>query len=123
MGEIKHSSPNCACGFNTAGDQYTDPTCDPTAPPEGRVVPAPRPERPQVRLFLGDGAAASVEVNGVNVANAVMSLDLHAQPLDRELTLHVRVDEVVVDGESAVVVPQETHDALVALGWTPPEEA
>lgn len=120
MGVVKHRSPNCACGFNTAGDEYIDPTCDPTAPPEGRVVPAPRP---QVRLLLGSDGAAAVEVNGVNVANAVRSLNLHARPREQELTLHLHVDETVVDGEATVVVPQATRDALVALGWTPPEEA
>lgn len=74
-----------------------------------------------VRLALGSEKQV-VEVDGVNIAHTVGSVELRADgnPANRRLVLDLLVHEVVVDGEMKVVVPTATHEALAGLGWTPP---
>lgn len=77
----------------------------------------------KVRLRLpASGRGAEVEVDGHQVASAVVSvgLDVEAGEMPR-LNLSLRLQEVEVEGDMAVVVSESTHSALIALGWTPPE--
>jgi hypothetical protein len=77
-----------------------------------------------VRLNLGGSAGSVVEVNGVNYANSVAGVDVQASGWGPpKVSLSLVTHEVVVDGEAKVTVPDETHAALVALGWTPPPAA
>lgn len=97
-----------------------------TTPRESPLNPAPsKPDRDNrtVRIRLGDDRA-QVEVGGRNITNAVTSLRLDAGAVaggeEKTLTLDLRVERVDVEGTPTIRLPQATHDALVALGWTPP---
>lgn len=79
-------------------------------------------DMPNVHIDL-KGRGGVIEVDGHNVTNATLGLALKADGSGRrELTLNLLVHETAVDGEMKVNVPQETAEALVALGWTPPAE-
>lgn len=63
-----------------------------------------------------------IVLDGTDVSTGAAGITLHAKP-GHVPTL--TVDVVLLDGagisaEADVVVPAETHDTLVALGWTPP---
>lgn len=70
-----------------------------------------------------NGKYGSIELDGKQVPN-VRGFELSAEaghpPL---LTLDVRLETTLVDGEMCVTVPAKTYDALVQLGWTPPPVA
>lgn len=73
-----------------------------------------------VRLSL-DGARNMVEVNGTDITNGILAVDVHTEGMDvPRVTLSLLTGEVEIDGEVRVTVPEKTHAALVALGWTPP---
>ncbi|OUC99330.1 hypothetical protein [Streptosporangium minutum] len=68
--------------------------------------------------FLG----STVEVDGQKLTG-IRALDLHTAVNELPtITLDLIIREVDVDGEAIVTVPDKTHAALVALGWTPPAE-
>lgn len=75
-----------------------------------------------VRLDLNSGKRAGVvEVNGTNLANAVTAVAVTAGAMDTPVvSLTLLTHEVMVDGGARVTIPEETHAALVVLGWTPP---
>lgn len=81
---------------------------------------------PAVRVVLpvpGSGERAAVEINGVDVANCVLGLDLTADGQgNRVLTLRLPFDELKLEHCTKLSVPEWTHPVLVALGWTPPVE-
>ena len=60
-----------------------------------------------------------VLVDGHDVSHATRSITLTPREATLELDL-VHFDGTTVDGEATLRVPPATHDALVALGWTPP---
>ncbi|MER7363587.1 hypothetical protein [Nonomuraea wenchangensis] len=75
------------------------------------------------RLHLTPGFLGSeIEINGVRIPH-VRNVHLDAEPHNLPaLTLDFVLREVEVDGEMVVTVPEKTHAALVALGWTPPAD-
>lgn len=65
----------------------------------------------------------TVLVDGVDVSRALAGISVEASAdKPHVVTLRLSVDRVDVTGEATAVVPRETRDALVALGWTPPAE-
>lgn len=63
----------------------------------------------------------TVEVDGHDVTRGVQGLTLTAKAGHRPtLTLDMLVNEVELDGETTVTVPEQTAQALTALGWTAP---
>jgi hypothetical protein len=68
---------------------------------------------------------ARIEVNGHDISNAVSGMDLRLRPGEiPELNLDLRVLDVssVDSAEVEVFIPSQVHDALVKLGWSPPQE-
>lgn len=66
---------------------------------------------------------SEVIVDGYDVAHGLRSLTLCAgasEPEVPQLELNLVLAEVDVGGEVTVIVPPGTHEALVALGWSPP---
>ncbi len=84
---------------------------------------APGRDNRTVRIRLGTGRG-QVEVGGRDIANSVNALRLDARKVAGELvktlTLDLEVERIDVGGVPTIRVPQATHDALVAIGWTPP---
>lgn len=67
------------------------------------------------------GRRATVEVDGLDVAYMTNGADLRIRPDEMPgLVLDLTVDEVEVDGEMTVTVPEGTAKALIKIGWTPP---
>lgn len=88
----------------------------------------PSPSRPgrdnrTVRLRIGEGRG-QIEVGGRDIANSVTALRLDVRAaaggVEKTLTLDLDVDRIEVGGIPTIRVPQATHNALVAIGWTPP---
>lgn len=72
-----------------------------------------------------EGLCARVEVNGHDVSSAVRTVDLRFEAgnvpqVDLELAV-VEVQEFASE-EAELLIPSDVHDALVALGWTPPPD-
>jgi hypothetical protein len=62
-----------------------------------------------------------IEIDGTRVEGSVERLTLEGSAETRpRLLLSLIVNEIEVDGEMQVLIPGSTHQALVALGWTPP---
>lgn len=69
----------------------------------------------------GKNARATVSVDGVDVRATGLRLDMDARSIP-ELTLYLPVvnDTVSVDTDAVVMLDEATHQALIAMGWTPP---
>lgn len=73
----------------------------------------------KVNLSLRPGSGV-IALDG-EALNGVRGLDLSATAGEiPSLTVELLVNEVEVDGEMTVTVPDATREALIALGWTPP---
>lgn len=75
--------------------------------------------------FEQKGNGARVTVDGVDIASAVTSLTVHADAWQRpRVTLDLSIHDVtrVSSPETELLIPDDTAKALVALGWTPPED-
>lgn len=73
-----------------------------------------------------DGLTGKLQVDGVEMSTTIQGFTITVQPdcLPRvELDLFVMHIPDLAITEAHVVVPDETHAALVALGWTPPRWA
>lgn len=69
------------------------------------------------------GDKGEIEVGGASIAGAITGFTLKGEagqpPI---LTAEIALFEAETEADGViVVVPQVTHDALVALGWTPPK--
>lgn len=99
-------------------------------PNESPLNPSPRApggrDNRTVRLRLGEGRS-QIEVGGRDIANSVNALQLGVRTVpggvEKTLTLDLEVERIDVGGTPTIRVPQATHDALVAIGWTPPAPA
>lgn len=68
----------------------------------------------------------SIEVDGNDISKAVTGLTIHAQAGDItrvELQMVVIRDGDIEAENAQVYISQPTVDALIALGWKPPEES
>jgi hypothetical protein len=74
-----------------------------------------------VEVHLPDGKAPSILLDGKPVEHITTGLTIDSDRDGRRLTLHLALGEVRVKGKAVVTVPEETAQALVAIGWTPPE--
>lgn len=75
------------------------------------------------QIIAAPGIKSEVRIDG-NLLDCVRGFTLTADvdSLPRlELDL-LMFEDTPLSGEATVIVPQSTHDALVALGWTPPAE-
>lgn len=62
-----------------------------------------------------------IKLNGEDVSGSVVGYDVSARVGEVNcMMLEVRIDEIYVDGEARVVLPQGTEEVLINLGWTPP---
>ena len=77
----------------------------------------------RVKIQLSSTGNGSVEVDGIDLSADTLGLSLHASARKRvsELQLDLLLEVTEVEGEMVVTVPGGTKEALVALGWTPPE--
>lgn len=75
----------------------------------------------RAEVKLGPVGTGSVVLDGVDVSGGVagVSLDSRVGQLTR-LRLELPAVEFDFSGAVCVEIPAEVHDALVALGWTPP---
>lgn len=70
-----------------------------------------------------NGPDATVNVDGADLSHATRAYTIgHQVGHQPQLLLDVRLDEVTIKGEMTVEVPEATAAALVALGWTPPDD-
>lgn len=74
----------------------------------------------------GCSASGSVRLDGHDISHALRGLrlnmmvgELNIAELDVDV---VAVELTSVDAEVKAHIPADTHDLLVRLGWTPPEE-
>ncbi|MFI9005093.1 hypothetical protein [Streptomyces sp. NPDC053541] len=75
------------------------------------------------RIDLDATGAASVELDGTDVSRAVTSVHVHAEHGERpHVTLGLALHDISTLAETRILVPEDTAAALVALGWTPPED-
>jgi hypothetical protein len=81
--------------------------------------------RPSVTVTTNaDGVGRHrVEVDGHDISKAVSKATLWlsgGEPPELDLELRVFESQRIEAAEAEITIPAETHDALVALGWTPP---
>lgn len=78
------------------------------------------PELRSARLRLHDGGRGTIEVDGQElhgVTAVVASAAVDERP---QLVVQLLLQEIEIDGEMTVTIPDDTAEALAALGWTPP---
>ena len=77
----------------------------------------------KARLKLdAHGAASIVEIDGVRVEDSVTAAVVEAAAgRPPQLTLKFALINIEVEGEMEVRLPDADREALVKLGWTPPE--
>lgn len=71
------------------------------------------------------GPASTVQLDGVDISNALRGLRLNMAVGDvasAELDVMV-VETTAVDIEATAHIPPEARDLLIRLGWTPPEDS
>jgi hypothetical protein len=77
----------------------------------------------RVRIDAASGSAV-VEVNGVNIADAVTGADIR---LEAGRLPEIRLELVTMTNvyfdRVEISIPAETRKALLHLGWTPPTES
>jgi len=75
-----------------------------------------------VDLVIGAAAKTRVVLDGQDVSKGVSGLDLHADVRSiPTLVLHMPLQRSLsTSGDVQVVVTEDMHVVLVALGWTPP---
>lgn len=78
----------------------------------------------EARLTLRAWPTASeIVVNGTDLARGCRAFTLSAEVGEvPRLELDLAVFEVAAVGEVKTLIPDSTHETLVALGWTPPSE-
>lgn len=72
-----------------------------------------------------DPTGYSITVDGHDISTALTEISVAMRAGQHtEATLNLRYIDVteVQDTETRILVPGETRDALVALGWTPPAD-
>lgn len=75
----------------------------------------------QLSAVPGNG---SIVVDGHDLSNITRGFTFTASVDEMpRLTVHLDLVDVIADGEVRCDVPPETREALIALGWTPPEES
>lgn len=76
------------------------------------------------KLRIGsDGTIANVQLDGLDISSVLDAVDLKLRPgCLPEVRLGVLVHDLTTEVEGTVVIPDETRDLLVRLGWTPPAE-
>lgn len=73
------------------------------------------------RLVL-TGDTAVVEVDSVDLAAVTRSVQVHAAPGERpRLLLDLPLHQITVEGETQVAVTERVAQALISLGWAPPQ--
>ncbi|WP_432116618.1 hypothetical protein [Streptomyces sp. S1] len=81
------------------------------------------PEPHTVRITLDGRGHGKVEVGGVDISNAVRAVRFNSAAGELPtVELRLGVYDVSTQAEAQVYVPEETEAALVAMGWTPPED-
>ncbi|HEY9473386.1 MAG TPA: hypothetical protein VIS06_05965 [Mycobacteriales bacterium] len=74
-----------------------------------------------VKITNANRVDGEVSLDGESISDAVRGLTLTMCAGDiPTLTLDV-VADVLFDGQTDVVIPEETRALLVRLGWTPPK--
>lgn len=76
----------------------------------------------QVSLVLRRRTTDRIVVDGHDITNMVGAVMVHADPCS---VPHVQLDlpvlDLMVNTDATVSIPENLAQALVALGWTPPE--
>jgi hypothetical protein len=77
-----------------------------------------------VKIQLDQLGSGTVEVDGTDLADALRGIKVSAEPgSPAQVTLNLGVIELhSLDLEQAeIIVPGEVREALIVLGWTPPD--
>lgn len=77
-----------------------------------------------IKLGLGrQGWNSTIEVDGHDISAAARAfrLDADVHGIPQLVVDLVVLESSTVSGEATVVIPEATREALIALGWTPPE--
>lgn len=78
---------------------------------------------PHVELNLKNSGLGSITVDGVDWSNAVQGVDFSCQVGDtNQMTLHLSAPSVTGDWDTELVLPAAVQEALIQLGWTPPQK-
>lgn len=78
----------------------------------------------RLKLNLNAAGIGTIELDGQNIASGTVGFEIKSRPAHlTEVVVHVAVHELEFDGEARVVIPDATRDALIVLGWTPPERS
>lgn len=70
-----------------------------------------------------DGRRGTVKIDGKDISHATRALQLNAaagEIPELQLDLHVFTSAITANTEMRVDVPEETAQALIAIGWKPP---
>jgi hypothetical protein len=82
-------------------------------------------EQKALRAILtpGLGPGTTLEVNGHDITKTVRSMTLTAEAGNFVTAeIDVVVFDAEINGEATIQLPEATHDALMKLGWTPPDQ-
>ena len=75
----------------------------------------------RIRIDTQTGATTVVEVNGLDIASAVTGADIRLEAgRFPEVRLELAVVTSIYFNRVEISIPDETRQALIQLGWTPP---
>lgn len=78
----------------------------------------------EVKIDMDGAGIGTIMVDGQNIANGCvgMALDLEPNRIPRiQLDLRIYEHAELVLADPIITIPDATRDALIALGWTPPD--
>lgn len=78
--------------------------------------------RQPIRLTMNGDGTGALQIGDSDLTNVAQRVDLQfeaGRPADVTVHLTTAVGEAA--GEATIRLPDETHEALIALGWTPPQ--
>lgn len=80
--------------------------------------------RAEIKLEGPTATSGHIKLDGTDVSSGVRGFVLRSEVGElTRLELDVLVlDTQQFDGEVSVIIPDETREALIAIGWTPPDD-
>lgn len=70
-----------------------------------------------------NGVISRLEVGGADISSLAQAIRFsHEAGNLPKVVVELSIVETVVDGEAVLLIPDATRNALVSLGWTPPQD-